>query len=668
MRRFSLTRCGVLAFVMVAQALGSSPTLWNQASAGDPTPPTIDAAQMIDRNKNGQPDGVMLVYTEPIKHSNDTDKPYPFKVDGFKVLRVRPATASPFLGIDLLEAKDTDETTAPPITYSPTPSKPVRNMQGIQASTEVFTGTTSINTDSDGDGFSSSSGTDCNDADPSINPAANDLPDMTDADTNCDGIDGDRAFAVFVATSGNNANPGTPDEPLRTVSAALEMADRLNKDVYVGEGTYDQDRGLHLRSDIGIYGGYDASWQRPGAPTVLQATADFARSLYPVPGDPPNRRSAAWALSVTSVTLQLLTLDGGSTTSEHHRTNVFGLHAVRSIVTLDNVAIMAGTAGSGHPGRPGRLDSFPGPEFRAGEPGGIGCSGLGSPSTCTEQRFSERRSGGHGGMASNSLTGAGGLRGGRGGDAGWDHSDGANGRPGERGSVGGIGGSGSPCFGGGVDGTNGADGVHGVAGGGGAGGGTGGSPSSGVWIGETGATGASGTDGTGGAGGGGGGGGDNNGFCFSDGGGGGGGGGGAGSGSGGGAGGTSGGGSFGVFLVQSRLTAVASSIASGPGGAGAPGGAGGGDGVGGSGGVGGPGADDAGAGGDGGDGGWGGRGGGGGGGPGGPSWSVLSYRSTTDIDGGTTLSFGTPGPGGAGGSPNGAPGDSGQTGAINALS
>src|SRR5688500_15111143 len=56
--------------------------------------------------------------------------------------------------------------------------------------------------DMDGDGFTPASG-DCNDADPAINPGAEDRPDTGLVDANCDEIDGTASDAIFVAPSGN---------------------------------------------------------------------------------------------------------------------------------------------------------------------------------------------------------------------------------------------------------------------------------------------------------------------------------------------------------------------------------------------------------------------------------------------------------------------------------
>jgi len=49
---------------------------------------------------------------------------------------------------------------------------------------------------------------DCDDFRPSFNPAQMDIPDAAFMDNNCDGIDGDTSFAVFVSPLGDDSNDG----------------------------------------------------------------------------------------------------------------------------------------------------------------------------------------------------------------------------------------------------------------------------------------------------------------------------------------------------------------------------------------------------------------------------------------------------------------------------
>jgi hypothetical protein len=112
--------------------------------------------------------------------------------------------------------------------------------------------------DSDHDGYPN--GVDCAPHDASVHPGATNRPDLGFADTNCDGIDGEAARAVFVSPSGSDANPGSLARPLRTLAAANTAADARDKDVHAGTGTYDEE--LRLASRVSVYGGYGTSWKR----------------------------------------------------------------------------------------------------------------------------------------------------------------------------------------------------------------------------------------------------------------------------------------------------------------------------------------------------------------------------------------------------------------------
>lgn len=121
-------------------------------------------------------------------------------------------------------------------------------------------------TDADGDGFLGED--DCDDMDPDTFPGAPDKPDYPEyTDSNCDGVDGDKDFAYWVAIDGSDANPGTIDQPFATIQTAISAAtaDIADiRDIYVAEGQYNED--IFLLNGAGIYGGYgplDAEGNRP---------------------------------------------------------------------------------------------------------------------------------------------------------------------------------------------------------------------------------------------------------------------------------------------------------------------------------------------------------------------------------------------------------------------
>src|SRR5689334_3082185 len=84
---------------------------------------------------------------------------------------------------------------------------------------DAGTGDTGSGDDGGGDGDTGTS--DAGDTPGCVAQAGPDLPDDNFADTNCDGVDGDAARAIFVATSGADTNPGTMEMPMATINAAI---------------------------------------------------------------------------------------------------------------------------------------------------------------------------------------------------------------------------------------------------------------------------------------------------------------------------------------------------------------------------------------------------------------------------------------------------------------
>ncbi|HET8958799.1 hypothetical protein [Nocardioides sp.] len=182
------------------------------------------------------------------------------------------------------------------------------------------------------DGDLSGGAADCAPLDPSIHPGAPDRPDLAFADTNCDGIDGDAASAIFVsAVDGNDAGTGTRLNPLRTVTAGVNAAAPAHKDVYVAGGTYPET--VALADDVSVYGGFALGF---GSRSTAEVTK-IAGSGGP----------AALAVGDTGVVLQQLTLQGRPDGSG----NSYGLRAVTegvapSQVALENVTATADAAGA----------------------------------------------------------------------------------------------------------------------------------------------------------------------------------------------------------------------------------------------------------------------------------------------------------------------------------
>ena len=452
-----------------------------------------------------------------------------------------------------------------------------------------------------------------------------DEPDVEFRDSNCDGIDGDASLALFVALGGDDANDGTRAAPLRTVGAAVTKAvlDGGIQHIYVASGQYDET--VILADGISIWGGFSqsADWQR-GSDNVteIHGVADASGDIVTVHAAGITKRTVVADVSIVSAAA---TVPGASS---------IGVFVDGSAgLTLERLLVEAGLGAPGADGADG-LDGDPGGDGEPGKSGtcSSGCTSLSGPP------------GGAGGESSCGVPGQSGLVGG-----------GATNNPG---------GSCSPVTQGGNNGTNGADGDDGTAGAAGTAG-SGGGFVAGRWVGGAANEGVDGTSGTGGGRGTGG-----WGFCstscgsLQSGPSGGGGGGGGCMGTAGAAGGA-GGGSFGMVLMASPLSAIRfSTITALGGGAGGDGGRGGRGGLGGSGGAGSTmSCGNFRSSGSGGDGGNGGDAGPGGGGVGGPSFALWVEGGTPTLDS-NSLSFGTPG---AGGASDGNPGSTGEAGEVKNL-
>jgi hypothetical protein len=448
-----------------------------------------------------------------------------------------------------------------------------------------------------------------------------DVPNLTFTDTNCDGINGTIADAIFVdAVGGSDSNPGTIKMPVQTIGKGLTLASASSplKDVYVSMGTYTES--VTLVAGLGIYGGYDAAsnWSRaitnvttiqsPTSTAVLGSTLD------------------------APVKLQLLTIVSSDalSSSESSYGVLIDSSTAGVTVTLEACNVTAGNGNSGTAGASGGT----------GAAGGTGVTGDSSGTEASGGSSSCSNTGGAGGASVSGSTD--GLPG----KNGKGPSPGAGGSGGmSPGSCGGSGAGSTPSndtIGG--AGTNGANGTaSGVVG----------TFSGGLFVPGNGGDGKAGTDGSGG-GGGGSGAGDSDVCCCippccdqTSGGGGGGGGGGCKGATG--KGGTGGGGSFAVAAIKSAMDIEGCALSTASGGDGGPGGNGGNGGNGGFGGPGGGHSGDAGDGAQGAQGGAGGASGAGAGGNGGPSICIAYSSGTVPTQNMNSCTPGSASSGGSGG-------------------
>ncbi len=445
--------------------------------------------------------------------------------------------------------------------------------------------------------------------------AGPDAPDAAFIDSNCDGIDGDAAQAIFVvAAGGNDMNPGTRAAPMATLPAAINRAAMELKDVYAGKGTYNLSGTLNLKDGVSLYGQYDPAnnWSRAAANETIISAGPTAVQGNMITGE---------------THLEGFTIKAANATTAGESSYGVNLMYLTGPVVVRYNRIEAGNGATGNPGT----------DFSTA-PAGIGGTN-GADGEPDEE--SDIIPGGLGGVSPAGNTGGTGGNGGR--------SPGFGGEAGAPGTAGGA--AGGPGGGAGNPGTAGANGASAPNGTNGTNG-TGGAAFGGIgffgYIPSNGISGTDGVDGKGGGGGGGGGGQECT-FCQEGAGNAGGGGGGGGSGGDGGTGGHGGGGSFAVHTADSNALITNNTIISKSGGAGGRGGNGG---LGGTGGDGGNGGDASltqiGRGGNGGRGGRGGHAGSGSGGGGGPSIG-LQITGGTVTHNNNSYTVGAGGTGGAGG-------------------
>ncbi len=446
-----------------------------------------------------------------------------------------------------------------------------------------------------------------------------DVPDDLFQDQNCDGIDGTAADGIFVAEDGSNANPGTRDFPVKTITFGLSKAQAAGKKyIYLAAGNYPEV--VNLVDGIGIYGGYlrASNWLRDGTKAVIAGPSGGTLKATNLTSDTVVEyvKVTSANASTSSTSSQAVIVSGSSGFHPRHMLIQPGNGSTG--LAGSNAGTVGDDGGNGTPGVNGYEDDSyfycagnqPDPPLSYA--GGVSCVG-----------GNNAGGDGHRGCKTNGSDCAG---------TNGDPGGGANGGSRGYGVAGGTGGSGQP-------GGNGGSGTDGAAG-------NGGYISGNVWVPRDGGNGTRGGDGGGGGGGAGGGSTHSTGSC-NDWGGGGGGGGGGGCGGTGGDGGHGGGASVGMLLLNSSVTGEYVDVTAGDGANGGAGRDGGGGGPGGSGRSGGSGNDESRAGGGGADGGDGGRGGHGGGGAGG--WSICVYvdSSFTYSDSGAgTLTPGTVGNGG----------------------
>ena len=114
------------------------------ARAADFKAPHIGTARMVDDDADGFADTLTLRYSEKITHKADDDGVYPFRVEGYKILRIGRAHLTKSLTIHLKEKAKTDPGAKPNVLYDRGRHERVYDVAGNQAATQTFKDTASF--------------------------------------------------------------------------------------------------------------------------------------------------------------------------------------------------------------------------------------------------------------------------------------------------------------------------------------------------------------------------------------------------------------------------------------------------------------------------------------------------------------------------------------------
>ena len=186
-------------------------------------------------------------------------------------------------------------------------------------------------------------------------------------DVNCDGADGIVVESLYVAPDGDDAAPGSPTRPLRSVQVAIDRAvesmstDAPRPHIFIASGNYTET--LQLRDGVRLYGGYRRDFLAldPGGFRVeVRAPADAT--------SPGGAALVAEGVGRAETRVQWLTLRG--------RDAVLPSAAAFGAVLIDpgqnlmmvDTTIASGAAGAGTTGINGTAGQSPMDEAQPGAP------------------------------------------------------------------------------------------------------------------------------------------------------------------------------------------------------------------------------------------------------------------------------------------------------------
>jgi hypothetical protein len=189
------------------------------------------------------------------------------------------------------------------------------------------------------------------------------------------------SFGVFVSPSGDDANAGTKDKPVKTIGKALSMG---RGRVVVCEGTYTES--LEIKADVELYSGVTCDFAKAGGKAKLVAS------------------KPEYAVSIGKVTASLSDLDISGIPGTASSPNSIGVWVVDATkLTLRNVSVAAKAGFKGDDGTPGTTGAYAAGNGN-GNPADMNAAGAQKVCTCSSGGTS---AGGAGGAAnSNGQNGA----------------------------------------------------------------------------------------------------------------------------------------------------------------------------------------------------------------------------------------------------------------------
>ncbi|MFO0711081.1 MAG: hypothetical protein U0353_14635 [Sandaracinus sp.] len=168
-------------------------------------------------------------------------------------------------------------------------------------------------------------------------------------DVNCDGADGIVVESLYVAPDGDDAGPGSPTRPMRTVEAAIARASMSigtpmpRTHVFVASGTYTES--VELRDGVRVHGGYRRDF------LALDPDGFRVEIRAPVGTTAPGQAAVVIRGAGTSETvLEWLTVRGLDATMASQAT--FGIYALDPgpRLSIRECEIRAGVGGAGTAG------------------------------------------------------------------------------------------------------------------------------------------------------------------------------------------------------------------------------------------------------------------------------------------------------------------------------